>query len=145
MSTPHHHPENSPRNLLQNSTPPLRSRRFLMRSQITTPLSHLVIHDTFWRPPMEVMMMRKILPPMETKRMRHLKKVMKPNWVCSLIIASYTELTISIIEQLSKEWTSSIYVFFRMSPHIDYVDSRCAHIFECAAGRCQSKNGRDIC
>ena len=69
-----------------------------MMSQITTPLSYLVIHDTSWRPLMGVMMMRKILPLMEMKRMRHLKKAMRPNWVCSLIITSHTELTISMIE-----------------------------------------------
>ena len=32
-----------------------------------------------------------------------------------------------------------------MSPCIDYVDGHHAHIFECAAGRCQSKNRRDVC
>ncbi|KAF8809255.1 hypothetical protein BYT27DRAFT_7012694, partial [Phlegmacium glaucopus] len=48
------------------------------------------------------------------------------------------------IEQLSKDWTSPIYVFFRTLPRIDYVDGRQAHIFECAAGRCRDKNGRDV-
>jgi hypothetical protein len=32
-----------------------------------------------------------------------------------------------------------------MSPRIEYVDGHCAHIFECAAGRCRGKNGRDVC
>jgi hypothetical protein len=74
-----------------------------------------------------------------------LKKAMRLNWVRSLIIASYdTELTISMIVQLSKDWTSPIYVFFRTSPRIEYVDGRRAHIFECAAGRCRGKNGRDV-
>jgi hypothetical protein len=52
-----------------------------------------------------------------------------------------------MIERLSKEWVSPIYVFFRTSPRIEYVDGRRAHIFECAAGRCRSKNsknGRDV-
>ena len=49
-----------------------------------------------------------------------------------------------MIEQLSKDWTSPIYVFFRTSPHIEYVDGRHAHTFECAAGRCRGKNGRDV-
>ena len=31
-----------------------------------------------------------------------------------------------------------------MSPRIDYVDGRRTHIFECAAGRCRGKNGRDV-
>ena len=70
--------------------------------------------------------------------------MMTPNWVCSLIIASHTKLTIRLIERLSNEWTSPIYVFFRTSPRIDYVDGRRVHIFECAAGRCRCKNGRDV-
>ena len=69
---------------------------------------------------------------------------MRPNWVRSLIIASHTELTISMVERLSKEWTSPIYIFFRTSPRIDYVEGHRAHIFECAAGRCRGKNGRDV-
>jgi len=76
--------------------------------------------------------------------MRQLKKVTRPNWVRSLNIASYAELTISMIERLSKEWTSPIYVFFRTSPRIDYVDGCHTHIFECAAGRCRGKNGRVV-
>ena len=87
-----------------------------------------------------------MIPPLvEMKRVRCLKKVVKLNWVCSLITASDTELTISMIERLSKDWTSPIYVFFRMSPCIEYVDGCHTHIFECAAGRCQGKNGRDVC
>jgi len=31
-----------------------------------------------------------------------------------------------------------------MSPRIEYVDGHHAHTFECAAGRCWGKNGRDI-
>jgi hypothetical protein len=54
---------------------------------------------------------RKILPLVEVKRARHLRKVKKLNWVHSLIIASNTKLTISMIERLSKDWTSPIYVF----------------------------------
>jgi hypothetical protein len=66
------------------------------------------------------------------------------NWACSMIIVSDTKLTISMVERLSKEWTSPIYVFFRTSPRIEYVDDRRVHIFECAAGRCLGKNGRDV-
>lgn len=44
-----------------------------------------------------------------------------------------------------KEWTSPIYVFFKKSPRIDYVNGRRAHVFfTCAAGRCKGKNGRDV-
>ena len=93
---------------------------------------------------MGAMMTTKILSLIQTRRVKRPKKAMRPNWVRSLIIASYTELTISMIERLSKEWTSPIYVFFRKTPRIDYVDGHHAHIFECAAGRCRGKNGRDV-
>ena len=49
-----------------------------------------------------------------------------------------------MIERLSKDWTSPIYVFFRTSPRIECLDGRHVHIFECAAGRCRGKNGRDV-
>jgi len=29
-------------------------------------------------------------------------------------------------------------------PRIEYVSGRRAHVFECAAGRCRGKNGRDV-
>jgi len=136
VTTPQHHLRNPLRNVwLRNSAPLLSSRRFSM-SWINIPLSHLTIHDTSWRLLMGVMTTRKILYLIQTRSMRQLKKVTRPNWVRSLNIASYAELTISMIERLSKEWTSPIYVFFRMSPRIDYVDGRRTHIFECAAGRC---------
>src|SRR5271168_2449191 len=50
-----------------------------------------------------------------------------------------------MIERLSKDWTSPIYVFFRTSPRIECLDGCHVHIFECAAGRCRGKNGRDVC
>jgi hypothetical protein len=43
-----------------------------------------------------------------------------------------------------QEWTSPIYVFFKQTPRIDYVEGRRAHVFMCAAGRCKGKNGRDV-
>jgi hypothetical protein len=43
-----------------------------------------------------------------------------------------------------QEWTSPIYVFFKQTPCVEYVDSRRAHVFMCAAGRCKGKNGRDV-
>ncbi|KIM36852.1 hypothetical protein M413DRAFT_52502, partial [Hebeloma cylindrosporum] len=49
------------------------------------------------------------------------------------------------IERLSNEWTSPIYVFFRQTPRIGYDEQgRRHHVFECAAGRCRAKNGRDV-
>lgn len=49
-----------------------------------------------------------------------------------------------MIERLSKDWNSPIYVFFKLSPRIEYVNDRRVHVFECAAGRCRGKNGRYV-
>jgi len=45
-----------------------------------------------------------------------------------------------------KHWKTPIYAFFRPSPAIDYINSRRAHVFECAAKVCkgQGRNGRNI-
>jgi hypothetical protein len=43
-----------------------------------------------------------------------------------------------------REWTSPIYVFFRETPRIEYFNSRRAHVFECAAGCCKARNGKDV-
>jgi hypothetical protein len=42
------------------------------------------------------------------------------------------------------EWTSPIYVFFKRTPRIEYISDRRVHVFECAAGRCKGKNGKDV-
>jgi hypothetical protein len=47
-------------------------------------------------------------------------------------------------DRLKKDWTAPIYVFFRREPRVENVKGRRAHVFECAAGRCRGKNGRDI-
>jgi len=64
----------------------------------------------------------------------------------NLFIISIVEekLIISSVERLSKDWNAPIYVFFRKVPRIEYVNDRRAHVFECAAGRCRGKNGRDV-
>ena len=49
-----------------------------------------------------------------------------------------------VIEWLSKDWNSLIYVFFRKTPQIEYTDGCRAHVFECAAGKCRGKNGQDV-
>lgn len=36
------------------------------------------------------------------------------------------------------------YLFFRTSPRIDYLNGRHVHVFECVAGKCRRKNGRDV-
>ena len=43
-----------------------------------------------------------------------------------------------------KEWSSPIYVFFKETPRIEYVDDRRAHVFVCAARHCKGKNGRGV-
>jgi hypothetical protein len=55
-----------------------------------------------------------------------------------------TELITTLSERLSKDWTSPIYVFFRKEPRVEYIKGRRVHVFECAAGRCRGKNGRDV-
>ena len=42
------------------------------------------------------------------------------------------------------EWVFPIYVFFHATPQIEYFKNGRAHVFECAAGRCKAKNGRDV-
>lgn len=37
-----------------------------------------------------------------------------------------------------------MYVFFKQVPRIEYKDGRRHHVFECCAGRCKGKNGRDV-
>ena len=46
---------------------------------------------------------------------------------------------------MSKKWTSPVYVFFKQTPRIEYKDNRRSHVFECAAGHCKGRNGRDVC
>ncbi|KAF8258464.1 hypothetical protein EI94DRAFT_1429440, partial [Lactarius quietus] len=41
---------------------------------------------------------------------------------------------------LSKKWDAPIYVFFKPSATIEYVDRRKAHIFKCGAARCRCKS-----
>ena len=54
-------------------------------------------------------------------------------------------LTMWLIEHLSKDWTSPNYVFFRRTPQIKYINGCQVHVFECAAKKCRGKNGWDIC
>lgn len=77
--------------------------------------------------------------------LRYLKRVLRLNWVHGTVLVSQTELTTSLIECLSKDWTSPIYVFFRKLPQIEYVNNHCVHVFGCATEKCWGKNGRDIC
>lgn len=45
---------------------------------------------------------------------------------------------------MSQKWNSPIYVFFKKTPRIEYVNDRQTHVFECAASRCRGRNGRDV-
>jgi|ERR1700728_1883861 hypothetical protein len=49
------------------------------------------------------------------------------------------------IERLSKDWVSPIYVFFKPTPSIEYINGRRVHVFECTAPHCKGKaNGRKV-
>lgn len=49
------------------------------------------------------------------------------------------------IDRLSKEWVSPIYVFFKPTPSIEYINGRRVHVFECTAPNCKGKaNGRKV-
>jgi uncharacterized DUF497 family protein len=48
-------------------------------------------------------------------------------------------------ERLSKEWNSPVYVFFKPTPSIEYINNRRVHVFECAAKGCKGRgNGRYV-
>lgn len=48
-------------------------------------------------------------------------------------------------EKLSKDWVSPIYVFFKPTPAIEYINGRRVHVFECTAPNCKGKaNGRKV-
>jgi len=47
--------------------------------------------------------------------------------------------------QLSKDWNSPVYVFFKQTPSIEYIKDHCVHVFECGATHCMGKgNGRMV-
>ena len=75
--------------------------------------------------------------------LRWLKRAQRLNWV-GISFPYQTELIASQLEHLLKEWTSPIYVFFRKEPRVEHVNGRRLHVFECAAGKCRGKNGRDV-
>ena len=44
------------------------------------------------------------------------------------------------------DWNLSIYTFFKPTPSIDYINTRCVHVFECASKGCKGRgNGRYVC
>ena len=48
-------------------------------------------------------------------------------------------------EKLSKDWVSPIYVFFKPTPAIEYINDHRVHVFECTAPNCKGKaNGRKV-
>lgn len=52
------------------------------------------------------------------------------------------KLTIMIIANMMKGWTSPIYAFYEPTPTIAYVDNRRCHVFKCAARGCKYFNRR---
>lgn len=59
---------------------------------------------------------------------------------------SQTSSTYKMVERLSKEWNSPVYVFFKPMAFIEYVNERHVHVFECAAKCCKGRgNGRYVC
>ena len=46
--------------------------------------------------------------------------------------------------QLSKDWNTLIYVFFKPIPVIEYIDNHQVHVFECSAVHCKGR-GRFGC
>jgi hypothetical protein len=53
-------------------------------------------------------------------------------------------LTFSSQARLSKEWVLPIYVFFAPSPHIEHVNDRRVHVFQCAALQCKGRHSCDV-
>jgi hypothetical protein len=51
-----------------------------------------------------------------------------------------------LINIQSDSWNSPVYVFFKQTPSITYINDCHVHIFECAVTRCKGKgNGRMVC
>ena len=46
----------------------------------------------------------------------------------------------NVIDHLSKKWDAPVYVFFKHSPTIEYIENRKAHIFQCDATCCHCKS-----
>jgi len=51
----------------------------------------------------------------------------------------------NILERLSRDWNTPIYVFFKSIPSIEYIKDRRVHVFECREKHCKGKgNGRMV-
>ena len=49
-------------------------------------------------------------------------------------------------ECLLKDWNLPIYMFFKPTPSIKYINSWCVHVFECTAKSCKGHgNGHYVC
>ncbi|CAA7270538.1 unnamed protein product [Cyclocybe aegerita] len=48
------------------------------------------------------------------------------------------------LERLKKDWSSPVYVFFKTTPSIEYINECRIHVFECAAKHCCGRNGRHV-
>ncbi|KAH9027888.1 hypothetical protein EDB85DRAFT_1868141, partial [Lactarius pseudohatsudake] len=45
---------------------------------------------------------------------------------------------------LSKKWTARVYVFFKPTPSIEYVDGHKAYIFKCSRRCCHSTTSKFV-
>jgi hypothetical protein len=63
-----------------------------------------------------------------------------------VMIITYSCYADRYTAQLSKDWNSPMYIFFKQTPSIKYIKDRCVHIFECSATCCMGKlNGQMVC
>ncbi|KAH9020815.1 hypothetical protein EDB84DRAFT_1621682 [Lactarius hengduanensis] len=49
------------------------------------------------------------------------------------------ESAASEMRRISKDWSSTVYAFFKMMPTVEYIDNRRVHIFECNAMHCKGR------
>jgi len=61
-----------------------------------------------------------------------------------LLTAQLVSILKKMIGKLSKEWDTPIYVFFKLTPSVQYIEGCKAHIFKCSTSHCCGKT-RSIC
>jgi hypothetical protein len=80
---------------------------------------------------------------LKTPEMMHPVRVLRLSSV-SAQFCYKIKLTI-ILERLFNDWNSLVYVFFKPTPSIEYINERRVHVFECSAKHCKGKgNGRMV-
>ena len=71
-----------------------------------------------------------------------LMKMRMENCVMLPLLLNKVRNTLATTEQLSKRWTSPIYVFFEPMPDIGYVAGHRYHAFQCAGKNCNFESRR---